>query len=89
MNESQGCVAKMLSVSTETITSWELNHHEPQVHFHPRIIEYLGYCPLFDLAENSQSKRLNQDMFMKGLTQKDYANQLGIDTQVLKKITSS
>ena len=84
-NESQPCVAQKLNVTTDTITNWELNRNTPQVHFHPQIIKYLSYCPLFELAGTSQSKRLQQYMFTKGRTQKEYAYELGIDPQTLKR----
>jgi DNA-binding XRE family transcriptional regulator len=85
MLESQGCVAQILKVTTDTITNRELNRHEPQIHFYPKIIEYLGYCPMFDLAGTSQAKIYKQYMFLNGLTQKEYAKELGIDPQTLKR----
>ena len=82
---SQGCVAQMLSVETDTITNWELNRNTPHIQYVPKILEYLGYTPLFDLAGNSLSKRLEQFMYVYGLTQKECARRLGVDSATISR----
>jgi len=53
----QPFVAQKLNVNTLTITNWELNRNQPMGHHIPKIIEYLGYTPLFNLAGNTLSKK--------------------------------
>ena len=43
---SQPQVAKLLKVTTDTVTGWELNRHEPQQRFRQRIFRFFGYKPL-------------------------------------------
>ena len=40
-----GNLATKLDVSLETIINWEKNRTEPPVHYWPRIMSFLGYCP--------------------------------------------
>jgi transcriptional regulator with XRE-family HTH domain len=40
-----GNLVMKLDVSPETIINWEKNRTKPPVHFWPRIISFLGYCP--------------------------------------------
>ena len=51
-----------------------------------KILEYLGYTPLFQLAGNSLSKRLKQFMFVNGLSQKECARKLGIDPATIRGV---
>jgi transcriptional regulator with XRE-family HTH domain len=84
-NESQSCVAHLLSVTTDIITNWELNRNIPHVKYAPKIIEYLEYTPLFDLAGNTLSKRVQQLIFTNGLTQKDCAMRFGLDPATIRR----
>lgn len=38
-------MAKIFSVSTDTIANWELNRHAPGIWMGKQIIEFLGYNP--------------------------------------------
>jgi DNA-binding XRE family transcriptional regulator len=38
-------VAKIIQVDTKSIVFWENNRHEPNIQHHPKIMEFLGYCP--------------------------------------------
>jgi transcriptional regulator with XRE-family HTH domain len=42
---SQSNVARILKVTTETVTRWELNRNQPTVKFVKAVIEFLGYVP--------------------------------------------
>jgi transcriptional regulator with XRE-family HTH domain len=85
-NESQSCIAHLTGVKTDTITNWELNRHEPMIQYIPKILAYLGYTPLFDLAGTTCSKKLKQFMYVNGLTQKECAMKLDIDPTTIRKI---
>lgn len=45
--QSQPQVALVLGVETDTVANWELGRNKLQVHYVPRIIEYLGYTSLW------------------------------------------
>jgi DNA-binding transcriptional regulator YiaG len=47
---SQLDVARILRVTTDTVTNWELNRNQPRAKFAKRIISFLGYIPF--LFEN-------------------------------------
>jgi len=38
-------VAKIIHVTTDTITNWELNRTKPDIKYIPSIISFLGYTP--------------------------------------------
>src|SRR5690606_29370696 len=42
---SQPQVAKTLKVTTDTVTGWELNRHQPPARLAKRIIQFLEYIP--------------------------------------------
>ena len=39
-------VAPLLRVSVFTLLNWELNKREPEIRCYPRIMAFLGYCPV-------------------------------------------
>lgn len=39
-------VARIIGVSTDTITNWENGRGGPQFRSYPKVIEFLGYFPL-------------------------------------------
>ncbi len=69
-----------MNVTTDTITSWELNRNEPTVTHIPKIISFLGYSPIFH-----QNPVVNYRI-QNGLTQKELARILKIDPTTLLKI---
>lgn len=80
LNLSQPEVAKILNVTTDTITNWELNRNIPELSHIPKIISFLGYSP--EITENPvKAYRINH-----GLTQKELAIILDIDPTTLAKI---
>jgi DNA-binding XRE family transcriptional regulator len=50
-NRMQQDVAKIIGVSTDCITNWENNRSQPQIHFFPAIIFFLGYYPFTHESE--------------------------------------
>lgn len=47
----QAQVAKQLGVSEDTITFWENERTAPQIHFYPKLIQFLGYNPFVKEVE--------------------------------------
>lgn len=80
LNLSQPQVAKIICVTTDTITNWELNRVTPTISQIPKIISFLGYSPI--LHQNSVVNYRIQN----GLTQKELARILKIDQTTLIKI---
>ncbi|MGF7076238.1 helix-turn-helix domain-containing protein [Mucilaginibacter sp. 3215] len=70
-------VAKLLDVSENCVTYWENGRNTPQIHFYPRIIEFLGYYPFSHEAETLAGKLL-QIRQCKGLTFKQCAALLSV-----------
>lgn len=50
---SQGEVARLLQVTTDTITGWELNRHKPQARAIKLIYRFLGYNPHFGKVDST------------------------------------
>ena len=80
LNLSQPQVAKIINVTTDSITNWELNRGKPILSLIPKIISFLGYIP--SINENSiKSYRIQN-----GLSQKEFARILEIDPTTLSRI---
>lgn len=82
---AQEDVARLLNVSTDTITGWENNRTEPQIQFMPRIRNFLGYLPMqFDgstLAGIVKTMRI-----IKGMSQRKLGKFLNIDPSTIENI---
>jgi len=79
LNLSQPQVAKIINVTTDCITNWELNRHNPELSYIPKIISFLEYTPAIN--ENPIKKYRME----KGLTQKELAKILEIDPRTLSR----
>jgi len=82
---SQVEVARQLKVTTETVTGWELNRHEPKTTLVKRIYGFLGYCPCA-LGSNSIGDRLRQARLCLGHTQKQAASKINCDCSNIRLI---
>jgi len=80
LNLSQPQVSKIISVTTDTITNWELNKAEPTISQIPKIISFLGYTPT--LNENA----IKNYRIQKGISQAELAKILQIDPTTLSRI---
>ncbi len=80
LNLTQQQVAKIINVTTESITNWELNRNTPNFNQIPKIISFLGYTPLIN--ENPIKKYRIE----RGISQKELAKILNIDTTTLSRI---
>ncbi len=83
LNLSQLQVSKILKVTTDTITNWELNRGTPISSYIPKIISFLGYTPIMETNE------IKRYLIEKGITQKELAKIIGIDPTTLSRIESS
>ena len=71
-----------LNVSDVTIYLWERNKVRPSLAQIPKIIKFLGRDPFEKEAENL-GDRIREYRRVHGLTQKKFADQLGIDQTTL------
>ncbi|MGZ3835904.1 MAG: helix-turn-helix transcriptional regulator, partial [Mucilaginibacter sp.] len=78
-------VAEILSVSEDTITYWENGRSQPQVHFYPAIISFLGYYPFSQEPEGIAGK-LQQVIHWKGWSHSRCAKELRIDSGTVKRV---
>ncbi len=76
-------VAEKLSVHTASLRNWEVNRTKPELVYMPAIIRFLGYNPL-PPARNWAAK-LTHGRTALGLTQKQAAQQIGVDASTLAR----
>jgi len=77
-------VANLLGTGADTVYLWENNRVKPTFRFLPKIIEFLGYCPV-DLND-TPGRRLAWARRCIGLSQSAMARAIGIDPATLAKL---
>ncbi|MCB0575002.1 MAG: helix-turn-helix transcriptional regulator [Saprospiraceae bacterium] len=80
---SQPEVARILNVTPDTVTGWELNRHEPPARLSKAIIAFLGFCPH---EGKSPGKELKCARLITGKTQREVAEMIGCDASNLRYI---
>jgi DNA-binding transcriptional regulator YiaG len=75
-------VARILGVSKDTITYWEVGRSSPRLQYMPKIVEFLGYVP-FEKEPETLGEKIVYYRWLKGMTQKELSRQLGIDPSTL------
>ena len=70
-------IVEIIHVSEDSITNWENNLSEPQVHFYPKIISFLGYYPFPE--DCSLQCGIKNYRHMHGLTQSQLGKKIGVD----------
>ncbi|HZV43097.1 MAG TPA: helix-turn-helix transcriptional regulator [Saprospiraceae bacterium] len=81
----QSEVAKILKVTTNTVTGWELNWYSPQVRMVKRITQFLGYFPSMGKPE-SLGERLRQARQILGHSQEQAAKRMRCDESNIRQI---
>jgi transcriptional regulator with XRE-family HTH domain len=84
LNLVQKDVAKILGTDANTLTYWETNRGEPSLRLIPKIIDFLGYVPLFILPQEP-GKKIAVCRRLLGINQEELAKRLGIDPGTLRK----
>jgi transcriptional regulator with XRE-family HTH domain len=77
-------VAQQIGVNHTTITNWETNGAQPGLKYMPAIIKFLGYNPL-PPPPSDMGERLVRCRTVLGLSQKVFAEKLGVDQGTLAK----
>ncbi|WP_233166077.1 helix-turn-helix domain-containing protein [Pedobacter sp. ASV12] len=78
----QSDVAKIFRVSTDCLTYWENNRSNPQIIFYPKIIEFLGYSPLY-FDETTLCGQIKAYRYKKGITSTKFGNLLKVDASTV------
>ena len=76
-------VAAKIGVDTTTVFNWEANGSTPEIQYMPAIIRFLGYNPL-PIAEGWGDRLVRQRTTL-GLSQKESARRIGVDSSTLAK----
>ncbi len=84
LNLYQKDVAKILDVTTSTVTNWEKHRGRPALRLIPKIIEFLGHDPLPEMV-TTIGEKIQQYRRKRGLSIKNLAKILGIDPSTLAR----
>ncbi len=77
-------VAEIVGCDTMTVVNWEKGHTAfPQIKHMAGVVRFLGFNPLPD--GDTMAQRLANFRRARGLTQKAFAGQLGVDQSTLAK----
>jgi DNA-binding transcriptional regulator YiaG len=76
-------VAAIIDCDEITVVNWEKNRFIPRIDYMPSIIRFLGYNPL--PAGSRIVERIVAHRKSRGLTQKQFARQLGVDLSTLAR----
>jgi len=82
LKSSQSQVAKIIGVTTDTITYWENERSVPQIGYAGRIIKFLGYNP-YQIDIKTFGDQLKNCRYLNGLTQKELAILLNVDPSTI------
>ena len=85
MGLSQPEVAKLLKVTTDTVTLWELNRNSPTARYFKKILAFLGYLPDLGYGK-SLGERLKIARQIMGHTQRQAAAKMKCDCSNIRYI---
>ena len=75
-------LASMLNASPHNLLNWEKGRNRPAVKLMKSIVNYLGYCPLFETPK-SLGQLVKLKRFYAGVSSKELARKLGIDQSTI------
>ncbi len=78
-------LAERLGVKTDTILNWEHNRTTPTLRYLPRVVAFLGYNPSVEIPKTLGEKVLQYRKSC-GVSQKELAKRIGIDSTTLSRI---
>ena len=84
---SQLKVAEIIGVTTDSITGWELNRHEPYISQMRGIISFLGYNP-YEKENGTLRERFKVKRYAEGLSFRKAAKIVGCDQHTLQLFES-
>jgi transcriptional regulator with XRE-family HTH domain len=75
--------AKMIGCDEMSIVNWEKGHRTPRVNHMAGVVEFLGFNP-FQNGDTLAHRLVNHRKAL-GMTQKEFAEQLGVDPSTLAR----
>ena len=75
-------LAKILQVSTETITNWETGRSNPNIKYYPAIIQFLGYIP-FTLDLSTVGNKVKYYRIVNGLSHRNMGKLVNRDASTI------
>ena len=71
-------IARILEVSEECVSNWELDKCKMHISYYPKVISFLGYNP-FPVDTATLGGRMRAYRITHGLTQEDLAELVGVN----------
>jgi DNA-binding transcriptional regulator YiaG len=68
------------------LRNWETGRHGIESRFYPKIIEFLGYCPLPEA--HSRGDAIRRERVIRGWSRKRLAEVAGVDEATVKRLES-
>ncbi|MEO1576680.1 MAG: ATP-binding protein, partial [Pseudomonadota bacterium] len=79
-------VGDFIGVTMDTVLNWEQNENSPATTYYPKIMEYLGYCPVPEEAWDANlGGRAKLHRIHRGLSIKRAAAEIGVDPTSLAR----
>ena len=75
--------AKMIGCDEMSIVNWEKSHRTPRVNHMAGVVEFLGFNPF--QSGDTMAQRLVNHRMASGITQKEFARQIGVDPSTLAR----
>lgn len=76
-------VATLIGCDEMSIVNWEKNHTQPRIKHMGAVVKFLGYNP-FEKGATMAQRLVNHRKSL-GITQGDFAEQLGVDPSTLAR----
>ncbi|MDR3405038.1 MAG: helix-turn-helix transcriptional regulator [Chthoniobacter sp.] len=76
-------VARIIGCDEMTIVNWEKGHRTPRVNHMAEVVEFLGFDPFQN--GNTMAHRLVNHRKALGITQKEFARQIGVNPSTLAR----
>jgi transcriptional regulator with XRE-family HTH domain len=83
LNLRQIDVAKIIGCDEMTMVNWEKGYASPRIHHMPKVVEFLRFNPLQKC--DTLARQIVSHRKARGITQKDFARQLGVDPSTLAR----
>ena len=75
--------AKMIGCDEMSVVNWEKGHRTPRVNHMAGVVEFLGFNPFQN--GDTMAHRLVNHRKARGMTQKEFASQIGVDPSTLAR----
>lgn len=79
-------VGELIGVTMDTVLNWEQNYCSPAIAHYPKLMVYLGYCPLPQCAGNGHlGTQVRLHRVHRGLSIRAAACEIGVDPASLAR----